>query len=95
MSATPDSREIARRIKEIISNVAGLDPARIEDRAALREDLSLDSLSLLEIAVDVDITFNLKLPDESYQGIASLPQMVELVDGRLRERAARAEVVGG
>lgn len=79
--------EIRNRIKQIIANIAGLDAQRIPDQATLREELRLDSLSLLEIGVDVDLAFKLELPDERYKEIDSLPQMVSLVQGRLAELA--------
>jgi acyl carrier protein len=77
--------EIRGRIKQIIANIAGLDPARIGDNDTLRDDLKLDSLSLLEIGVDVDLAFKLELPDERYKEIDSLPAMVGLVQQRLNE----------
>jgi acyl carrier protein len=83
---TQDAAEILDRIKHIIANVAGLDAKKIGDEAMLREELKLDSLSLLEIGVDVDLAFKLELPDERYKEIDSLPAMVTLVQGRLTER---------
>jgi len=83
---TQDAAEILDRIKQIIANVAGLDARKIGDEALLREELKLDSLSLLEIGVDVDLAFKLELPDERYKEIDSLPGMVTLVQGRLTER---------
>jgi len=85
-----EAAEIRGRIKQIIANIAGLDPARIGDEDTLRDDLKLDSLSLLEIGVDVDLAFKLELPDESYKEIDSLPAMVSLVQARLAERQASA-----
>ncbi len=79
--------EILDKIKQIIGNIAGLDAQRIGDAAALVDDLKLDSLSLLEIGVDVDLAFKLNLPDERYKEIRTLPQMVELVEQRLGELA--------
>jgi acyl carrier protein len=81
--------EVCSRIKSIIGSVAGIDPQRIDDSAGLRSELNLDSLSLLEISVDVDLAFGLNLPDEAYRTIESLPGMVELVQRR------RAELAGG
>src|SRR5436305_15340403 len=80
-----DAAEIRDRIKQIIANVAGLDSKRIGDEARLRDELKLDSLSLLEIGVDVDLAFKLELPDEKYKEIDSVPAMVSLVEGRLAE----------
>lgn len=89
------TEEIRTRIKQIIANVSGLNPGRIHDDATLRDDLKLDSLSLLEIGVDVDLAFKLELPDERYKEIASLPAMVDLVQQRLAERAEVVQAVRG
>ena len=85
-----DATEIRARVKQIIANVAGLDPARIGDEAKLRDELKLDSLSLLEIGVDVDLAFKLELPDEHYKGIDSIPDMVALVQSRLADTQPQA-----
>ena len=82
-----NNAEILDKIKQIIGNIAGLDPKRIGDLDSLRDDLKLDSLSLLEIGVDVDLAFKLNLPDERYKEIQTLPQMVSLVQERLGELA--------
>lgn len=82
------SDEIRGKIKQIIGNVAGMDPGRIGDEDHFRNDLNLDSLSLLEIGVDVDLAFQLGLPDEHYKQIDSLPAMVGLVQERITEKVA-------
>ena len=87
--------EIRERIKQIIGNIAGLNPQKIGDADSLRDDLKLDSLSLLEIGVDVDMAFKLSLPDEKYREIGSLPEMVELVQQRLGEMSYQQQAVGG
>ena len=79
--------EIYAKIKEIISNVTNIDPEDIGDEASFVEDLNLDSLSLLEIGVDVDYEFKLGVPEERLQELRTVKDTVELV----RERA-RAEV---
>jgi acyl carrier protein len=83
--------EIRTKIKQIIGQVAGLDPAKIGDHATLRDELNLDSLSLLEIGVDVDYAFKLGLPDERYREVQSLDEMVDLVLGQLAGAAVAEE----
>ncbi len=85
-----NAEEIRSRIKQIIANVAGLNPGRIPDEATLRDELKLDSLSLLEIGVDVDLAFKLELPDERYKEVDSLQAMVSLVQQRLSELSPKA-----
>lgn len=82
---TKETEGIRDKVKQIIANVAGLDVARIPDAAGFRDELKLDSLSLLEIGVDVDMAFQLQLPDETYKEIDSVPAMVALVEQRLSE----------
>jgi acyl carrier protein len=82
------STEIRSKIKSIIGSIAGIDPQRIGDNATLRGELGLDSLSLLEVGVDVDLAFKLNLPDEAYKEIDSLPDMVDLVVRRIAELRA-------
>ncbi len=77
--------EISQRIKEIIGQVTGMDPRQIADEAHLTEELQLDSLSLLEIAVEVDMKLSLGLPDEHFRQVSTLSGMVGLVKERLME----------
>ncbi len=91
MDHRTDAAAIRDRIKDVIAHVAGLDVERIGDEASLREDLHLDSLSLLEIGVDVDYAFQLGLPDERFKEVRSIPDMVALVSERLEELAVGAQ----
>ncbi|MEM9290728.1 MAG: acyl carrier protein [Acidobacteriota bacterium] len=71
--------EARSKIKEIISNVTSIPPEEIADGASFRADLDLDSLSLLEIGVDVDYEFKLGLPEERLQQLQDVQETVDLV----------------
>jgi len=75
--------QILAKIKEIIAEVADLDPEDIADDASFSEDLELDSLSQLEIGVDINYTFKLKIQDERMQKLKTVQDAVELVKERL------------
>ena len=95
MSTAVSSDQIRSKIKEVIANVADLDPAAIADDADLRRDLNLDSLSLLEIGVDVDYAFQLGIEDleDRLAGLQTLDEVVALVeDLRAQGPPAAAEV---
>ncbi|HEX4954918.1 MAG TPA: phosphopantetheine-binding protein [Thermoanaerobaculia bacterium] len=78
---------IRTKIKEIIANVTNLDPAKIGDTDSYIDDLNLDSLSLLEIGVDVDYAFKLNLPEERMRSLSNVEETVALVLERLSELA--------
>ena len=71
--------QIRQKIKGIIGEIANLSPAEIADEASFVHDLDLDSLALLEIAVDVDHTFRLGVPEERLQGLRTVADAVDLV----------------
>ena len=71
--------EVRAKVKEIIHNVTSIPVEDIADDASFREDLDLDSLSLLEIAVDVDYAFKLGLPEEELQQLKTVQESVDLV----------------
>ena len=50
-----ETTEIRTQIKEVIANATSIDVADISDNASFEDELGLDSLTLLEIAVDVDL----------------------------------------
>jgi acyl carrier protein len=74
-----EAQEIRTKIKEIIADVANLDPEGIADEATYVDDLGLDSLSLLEIGVDIDYHFKLGVSDERLKELRSIQDAVELV----------------
>ncbi len=84
-----DVAEIRAKIKEVISNVTNIDPEEIADDASFIDDLQLDSLSLLEIGVDVDYEFQLGVPEERLQELRTVQDAVNLV---LEQLNAEAEV---
>lgn len=87
-----DVGEIRTKIKEIIASVTGVGAAQIRD-AATFEELQLDSLSLLEIGVDVDYAFQLGVPEERLGELRGVDDTVALVVECLAGRPAlRAEV---
>lgn len=79
---------IRTRVKEIIANVTGIPVEEIGDEDHLVDDLDLDSLSLMEIGVDVDYEYRLGLPEETLQGIRKVDDAVRLVRRQLEARTA-------
>ena len=80
-----EATEIRSSINQIITNVTGLPAEEIADNASFHEDLDLDSLSLLEIAVDVDYEFKLGLPEERLQSLKTVQEAVDLVQTTLHQ----------
>ncbi len=85
---------IRSEIKEIIGRVASIDPGTITDNASFVDDLDLDSLSLLEIGVDVDYAFKLGVPEERLQELRTVQDSVELVLEKFKNRTENLALAG-
>lgn len=81
-----DVIEIKTRIKRVIANITNVPADNIADDASFTKDLDLDSLSLLEIGVDVDYEFQLGLPEDAMRGLDSVNQTADLVIAHSAER---------
>ena len=87
-----DVAVIRAKIKELISKVTEIDVEEIPDSASFIEDLQLDSLSLLEIGVEVDFEFKLGVPEERLAELATVQDSVDLVLEAMAAKNAHAEV---
>ena len=82
------AEDIRARIKEAIAKVSKIDPATIDDHASLRDQLGMDSLSILEAIVEVQCRFKIPdVPDDEYAGIRTLDHAVHLVQRHLSLQA--------
>ncbi len=70
---------VKQRIKEIIFETTNMKPETINDRDAFVADLGLDSLTLMEIGVDIDQEYGLDMSDEDMKQLTSVQASAELV----------------
>jgi acyl carrier protein len=71
--------EIRASVKSSIARITSIDPAEISDRASYKDDLQLDSLTILEIAVDAEYQFQIKISDDELSEIRTVEDTVNIV----------------
>ena len=64
-------------LKEAIAEVCGLDPAVLHDEARL-DALGIDSLSVAEVIVDVEMRLDRELPLELLRRLDTVPTIGQL-----------------
>ena len=83
-----DVQAIRARVKESIQKVTGIDASTVGDSAAYVDELGLDSLSILEIAVSVEESFGFHASDEELSAIRTVDDTVELIRKRISVEVA-------
>jgi acyl carrier protein len=72
--------EIRAAVKQSVASIANLDVREIGDDASYKEDLQLDSLTILEIAVDAEYKFQVNLSEDDLAGIGTVADTVRIVE---------------
>ena len=71
--------EIRAAVKQSIASIANLDVRDIGDEASYKDDLQLDSLTILEIAVDAEYKFHVSLSEDDLASISTVADTVRIV----------------
>jgi len=73
--------DVRMTVKKSVVSVMGtpIDATTIPDAASYKEDLGLDSLAILEIAVEVERVFEIEVPEEELAEIRTIEDTVAVV----------------
>ncbi len=72
--------EIAERVKKIIVDKLGVDENEVQTEASFTNDLGADSLDQVELIMEFEKEFNLSIPDEKAETIATVGQAVSYLE---------------
>jgi acyl carrier protein len=56
--------DVLTRIREHLATELEVDPSRIGEDTRFREDLEADSLDLVELTVELEDTYGIRIPDD-------------------------------
>ena len=78
----PEPWNVTKRsaaLREVAVEVLSVEPDTVTEEARFKEDLDADSLDLVELVMGLEERFDIAVPEEDLEGVATVGQAVDLV----------------
>lgn len=72
--------EIFGQIKEILVEQLGVDEGEVTGNASFQDDLDADSLDLVELIMEMEDRFGVKISDEEAEKIRTVGEAVDYIE---------------
>ena len=77
---------VEQKVKQIIVKQLGVDEAQVDNTASFVDDLGADSLDLVELIMAFEEAFDLDIPDEEAEKIATVKDAIDYIEGKLAKK---------
>jgi acyl carrier protein len=73
---------VAEKVKEIIVEQLGVEPAQVTEGASFVNDLGADSLDTVELVMALEEEFGLEIPDEEAEKITTVGEAIAYIQNK-------------
>ncbi len=77
---------VEQKVKQIIVEQLGVDEAQVDNNASFVDDLGADSLDIVELVMAFEEVFDLDIPDEDAEKIATVKDAIEYIDAKMAKK---------
>jgi len=78
------NEEILAELAAIVEEVAGVEADDVKETKSFVDDLDIDSLSMVEIAVQAEDKFGVKIPDDELANLKTVGDAVKYIAANLK-----------
>ncbi|MBR0491518.1 MAG: acyl carrier protein [Clostridia bacterium] len=75
-----NKEEIFEKLKEIIVNQLGVEAEQVKMKSTFVDDLSADSLDIVELVMNIEEEFEMEIPDEAAEKIVTVEDVVNYIE---------------
>ncbi len=76
---------IEEKVREIIANQLGVEPAEVLPEASFVDDLGADSLDLVELVMAMEEEFGVEVPDEEAEKMRTVQDTINYLRDHIEE----------
>jgi acyl carrier protein len=73
---------VEQKVKQIIVEQLGVDEAQVDPTASFVDDLGADSLDIVELVMAFEEAFDLDIPDEDAEKIATVKNAIDYIESK-------------
>ena len=81
---TTNMSEIAQKVKSIIIDKLGVEESEVTPEASFTNDLGADSLDTVELIMEFEKEFNLSIPEDQAENIATVGQAISYLEENVK-----------
>ena len=79
LSIKEDSMSVEERVQKIVCEQLGVSQEEVKSEASFIDDLGADSLDTVELVMAFEEEFEIEIPDEEAEGIATVQNAVDYI----------------
>ena len=72
--------DIAQKVKQIIIDKLGVEESEVTPEASFTNDLGADSLDTVELIMEFEKEFDIQIPDDQAENIATVGQAISYIE---------------
>ena len=74
------SEDVSSKVKKIVADHLGIDESKVTEESSFIDDLGADSLDTVELVMAFEEEFEIEIPDEEAEKIATVEDAVNYID---------------
>ncbi|HEY9617368.1 acyl carrier protein [Pantanalinema rosaneae CENA516] len=78
---------IFEKVQKIVAEQLGVDASEVTPQASFANDLGADSLDTVELVMALEEEFDIEIPDEAAEEIATVQAAVDYINNQLKASA--------
>ena len=80
--------EVFERVRDHLATELGVDAGQIGDGTRFKDDLNADSLHLVELLVELEDSYGIRIPDDEAAKMETVGAVVDYVAAHVPEKAS-------